>query len=117
IEPITTFPIAIDIEYHLPIPENESKLPDIDNMSIWWRKVLQDALAGNVDYIPYNITKTNAKGEQITKKSYLPNHADYPPKIPDDNITYITEANNKFVKCDTINDRKLVITIRTIDNE
>lgn len=115
IEPITTFPIGIDLEFHFVIPENDSKLPDIDNISLWWRKCLHDALAGNVDYIPYSSQTLKDDGTIVVKKHYEPNHSEYPPKIPDDNIKYVREANNKFIPITDKEERKIVIIIRTLE--
>jgi len=109
IDPIENYPISIDMEFHLPY-----KNYDIDNLSVWYRKCFHDALAGSVGYVAQEIEETNSKGEIVTKKYYLPNHDDYPPKIPDDNVSYIQEANTKFIPVDTMNDRKLIIKIYRI---
>lgn len=111
---IEEYPLAIDMIFYMPISNNESTLPDLDNIVVWYRKCLHDALAGSVDYIPYFIQNMD-KDEKITiKKAFAPNHTDYPPLIPDDNVKYIQEANTKFVEIDSYENRKLEIIIRTI---
>lgn len=112
---IEEFPIGIDMIFYMPISDNNSILPDIDNISVWYRKCLHDALAGSVDYIPYFIQNTNKNGDVVVKKAFAPNHQDYPPLIPDDNIKYIQEANVKFVEINDLENRKLEIIIRKIN--
>ena len=97
---IEEYPIGVDMEFYLPYGDY-----DIDNICLWWRKCFQDALAGNIDYIKY---------EEDGKTKYLPNHTDYPPKIPDDNVRYIQEANNKFIPVDSMDNRKLLIRINAL---
>lgn len=115
IKPIEQFPIGIDMEFHFKMEENDNKLPDIDNIAVWYRKCLHDALAGSVDYIPHYVQTTDKKGNTKQKTVYIANHADYPPKIPDDSIRYIQEANTKYVEVQTEEERKLVITIRSLN--
>lgn len=112
---IEQFPIAIDMIFYMPISTNNSILPDIDNIVVWYRKCLHDALAGSVDYIPYFIQNLDKNNNIVLKKAMAPNHQDYPPLIPDDNIKYIQEANTKFVEVASMEDRKLEIIIRTIN--
>ncbi len=59
-------------------------------------------LAGNVDYVKY------MEGDKV---KYVADHGNYPPKIPDDNVSYIQESNSKFIPTDTMDNRKLVIKI------
>ena len=40
---IEDFPIAIDMIFYMPISDNNSILPDIDNIVVWYRKTLHDA--------------------------------------------------------------------------
>ncbi len=98
IDPIENYPIGVNLEFYGELGDQ-----DIDNLSLWYRKCIHDALAGSVDYKPV----TNENG----KIHYEPNHIDFPPKIPDDNVNYIREANTKFIESD---EEKLTIIINEL---
>ncbi len=63
------------------------------------------------------LENTDKEGNIKMKTHYEPNRADYPPKIPDDNITFIQENNTKFFPCKSLEDRKLVIIINSLDKD
>lgn len=105
IKPIDTYPIGIDMEFHLPINDKVQWKPDVDNICTWWRKCLHDALTGNLELIPYYIND---------KRHFLKDEVNYPAKILDDNVDFIREANTRFVPCEKIEDRKLIITINKL---
>lgn len=96
---ISIFPIGVDLEFYGPLGDY-----DIDNMSIWYRKCIHDALAGNVEYL-------SVINEETGKKYLKADHINYPPIIPDDNVNYIQEANTKFIPSD---ETKLTIIINSL---
>lgn len=91
--PITDFPLVIEMELHDVIRADSSgSLWDLDNRSWPYIKAFQDCLTGNKDQ------HKQARNRQI---------------IPDDNILFITGPPvPKFIPVDHEDDRKLVFRLR-----
>ncbi len=91
---IEEYPIGISITFY------DDHLYDLDNQGYIYKKVLLDALCGNVDFIKSE--------DDIGKVIYLPDRITYPPIIKDDNNECIQEQILKYVSSE---ERKLVIKI------
>lgn len=94
IKEIEEFPIGIYLGFYGELGDF-----DIDNLVVWYRKCIADALAGNVEF-----------KKQVTngKVRYVADKAKFPPKIPDDSVKFIRAIPTEFIESET---NKLIITI------
>lgn len=95
---IEDYPIGIELIFYGSLGEY-----DLDNMSLLYRKTIQDALCGNVEFL----TKV-----ENGKKTFHPDREKYPAIIEDDNVKFITEIPTKFVESSS---KKLTINIYKAD--
>lgn len=91
---VENYPIGIELVFYGTFGEY-----DLDNLSILYRKTVQDSLCGNVEFL--------CKVEN-GKKSFYPDREKYPAIIQDDNVNYINEIPTRFVESDS---KKLIINI------
>jgi len=93
LEPITEFPLIIEMEIHDTIRETSSNsLWDLDNRAWPYVKTFQDCLTGNKD------RDGNLRCKQI---------------IPDDNLLFVTTPPvPKFIPVATAEERKLVFRLK-----
>lgn len=96
-ELITDYPIGISIDFY-----GKAGDFDLDNLCLLYRKTMNDALCGNVDFI--------AEVSEEGKTVYKPDWEKYPPIIKDDSVQYITENVSRFINTEE-GDKKMIITI------
>lgn len=109
---IINYPISIELEIHnLPGVKNKHgelvRSWDLGNQEFVWMKCFEDALCGNVDF-------SAAPIKADKRVHYLPNREEYPSKIIDDSVLYITKRICTFVPVNEIEERKLVFKIKQI---
>lgn len=92
------YPLSINLTFYGPLSEF-----DLDNHSLWYRKCIQDALCGNVEFL-----ESISKGG---KKSYIPDRDKYPAIIEDDSVIYVRSIPCNYIESEK---SKLVIRIKTI---
>jgi len=106
-------PISIELVIHyLPgVFSKEGKLVsswDLGNKEFIWMKCFEDALCGNVDFIQVD------PPEGKKRKLSIPMRDEYPAKIEDDSVRYISKRICTFKSVEDIEDRKLVFIIKPI---
>lgn len=94
---IKDYPIGVGIEIMDAYDDG-----DIDNMEHIYRKVLHDALCGNIEFI---------KGDD---GKFTPDRKKYRPIIIDDSKQYIQEIWTKFIPIQNHEDRKMTIIIYSL---
>lgn len=93
------YPLSIGLTFYGPLGDY-----DLDNHVSWYRKCIQDALCGNVEFIKVTKGKRN---------SYIPDRENYPALMEDDNVKCIQSIPCDFVESDS---SKLIITIKSLKN-
>lgn len=91
---IEKYPIGISIEFHHVIGDY-----DLDNLAVFYRKCLHDALCGKVDY------------RKADDGSWYYDLMKYPPIIKDDSVRYIRSIPTDFHEVESEDQRKMVITL------
>ena len=116
IKKIDFYPLSIELIIHdvEGIYNKDKELVsswDLGNKEFIWMKCFEDALCGNVDFYSVDSTK------EIGKKIFLPLRDEYPAKIKDDSVQYITKRICTFKKINKMEDRKLVFIIKQTQDD
>lgn len=94
------YPLSIAIIFYGPLGEF-----DLDNHSSWYRKCIQDALCGNVEF--------DKVIDERGKKSYVPDRKKYPAIIEDDSVLFVRDIPCSYVESE---EYKLKIIIKKIED-
>lgn len=88
------YPVGVRLKFY-----DEISGEDLDNLSIWYRKTIHDALCGNVEYVK------NDDGK------YIPIRKNYKQILVDDSKEYVQSIPTEFYPIKDTEKRKLIIEI------
>ena len=105
--PVKNYPICIEmtIKNVSGVKDSKGVLKkswDLGNQEFIWFKCFEDALCGNVEFIPE---------KQGKRTIFKPDYTKYPPKIEDDSVVFVNKRICNFKEVQSTEDRELIFTI------